>query len=1552
ATFGIDVIELELEGHGRRARDSTIDISRTVGWFTSIYPALFDLHQTHAYSKDSNNLRALAIAKQRRFEQLEAEDAFWRPRHIEMGWADYWNKDELFNRALSVACDYSSSEGLVLSVMYSSVLHRSSTIQRLVNQWRTSLEELILECNANPTLSIVTASDFTSASLTELDFSKLVQDDLPSLNLTLAEIEDIYPCLPVQEGLLFATLQDPAAYMVQLGFTINGQLNVGRFHRAWDQTAHDHSILRTHFLTASGCHADKNLQVITKNFDAHWTIRSWEGCQTDDLCEQFFLQERSSGFSLGRPWIQFGLFRMAPNIHKLLISVHHALLDVTYRDFVGHILELSNNEVEQFWTHQFAGVEEPSILVQAHHHPALLNMQPSDAEFYGSVELALGSNPSVGDILQAVYATSTQAHGFEHCRLTDIHRWSGLGQERPLFNTLLVLENYPENSENPDLPFQMELDSFWDPTDFPLAIIAHTQGNELQFRITYRSLDFSPNFIDYFADHYITALSSLVAVDASSPLTDIQILTVPEREQLLGSWATNPRDTPRALAHDLFKQQCESAPRLTALAYNSRQYTYAQLDTAANRLAHSLALKAPCGSDQIVALIADNCPELVVGQLAIWKTGCAFVILAPDYPLERYQLILEDTKAIAVMGKPSCLSILNGLGRDIPLIPINIAALFADGPTSVYPSPAIDPSHLAAIIYTSGSTGTPKGVMHEHRALANHWQGMGSVTNTNPGAITPTLVTPTFDVSLSEIWTTLSFGGTLLVAQGEYESALSQATRACCTPSLLSSFDPANFPNLRQVIITGEPANQGIVNKWANQVELINWYGPTEVACGSHWTLLQSNSPVIPIGTPLPNATGIILDTQLRPVPIGGIGQLYLGGRGVARGYLNRPELTQEKFILSPFTGERIYQSGDLARWLPNGQIECLGRIDNQVKLRGFRIELGEIESALELYPVVDQACVIVQDENHLVGYIVPPSGRAVSILDSLRSRLPHYMIPSVLVELTELPRTRVGKIDRKALPKHKFCTGYNNHEAAQVNPAEARLIGLIAETLRIDSTDISPSATFFQLGGNSLSAIQLVSRCRRQNLHLALVDISRTNSITHLAEITLTPSDSIEVFAEDNQDTADSESGVVRLTPPQLELFALQLVDPHFFPLSTMFESRVRFTAQQWQTAWNKVVQRHDMLRARFQSLNGEIMTIFAELDDPSSTCFEYLRLDDIRDALTQLNEINHRMNFETGPISQVRVFDARDVQYVYISVHHLVFDYMSVQIVREDLSTFITGQNIESMTLSHKAWADHLWSLAQSIEPGSIIFPSSVAPLPLELPANAMPITNETRERVVDRVDQSATHHLMITVANRFGATPIELILTTLVCAYNRHFGLSKIDIGYVGHGRKDPLGQCDVSRTVGFFACQFPLVFECASNGDLVDTLRSVQAKLSAAVDNGFLYTVAKNLHIFSDDQRGLKKQFDVQPQFGFTYLDDMAARDSSSMNTLLIERPTMLNDLRTSKSRNKYPFVLDFSAWNTTAGLELITNFNSKQFQMDTISGLTLHWKECILELSRI
>ncbi|KAJ1984127.1 hypothetical protein H4R33_004493 [Dimargaris cristalligena] len=1490
-TFGISVIELELEGHGRRPWDSTIDISRTVGWFTSIYPVMFDLNQAPTYLAAGHNLRALALAKQRmrsipdhgfphslqrylkgtlplaspsidrispqalgkssadwnrvtfnysgRFEQLEAQDAFWCPRHIEMGWADYWNKDEVFSRALSVACDYSVDEGLVLSVMYSNELHRASTIQRLVDQWRISLEELIFECKAAPAPSIVTASDFSSARLTEADFAKMVQDDLPTLNLALADIEDIYPCLPVQEGLLFATLQDPAAYMVQLGYTVKGQLNIGRFHWAWDQTAQEHSILRTRFLTASGCNADKNLQVVAKDFNAHWLIR-----------------------------------------------------------------------------------------------------------------MALGSNPSVRDTLQAVYSTSTRAHGFEHCRLTDIHRWSGLSHERLLFNTLLVLENYPENSENPDLPFQLEPDSFWDPTDFPLAVIAHTQGDKLQFRVAYRSLDFTSEFVNSFADHFVAALSTLLTVDAGNPITDTQILPTSERAQLLENWATNPRHTPRALAHDLFEQQCERTPHLTALIHNGQQYTYAQLDMTANRLAHSLALKAPCGSDRIVALIADNCPELIIGQLAIWKTGCAFVILAPDYPAERHQLILEDTHAIAVMGKAPNLSTLNALGLGVSTLPFNITALLADSPTGAYPSPAIDPSHLAAIIYTSGSTGIPKGVMHEHHALANHWQGMASITNITPGTITPTLVTPTFDVSLSEIWTTLSFGGTLLVTQGEYEGALAQATRACCTPSLLSGFDPINFPNLRQVIITGEPANQGIVNKWADSVDLINWYGPTEVACGSHWTRLYSTDSVIPIGTPLPNATGIILDTHMNLVPVGAIGQLYLGGRGLARGYLNRPELTQDKFIHNPSTDERIYQSGDLARWLPNGQIECLGRIDNQVKLRGFRIELGEIESALERHPTVNQACVVIQDENHLIGYVVPPSSQMAAIMDSLRTQLPYYMVPSVLVELVELPLTRVGKVDRKALPRHIFTASSNNHEAVQVSPAEARLIGLVAETLRIDPSGIPPAATFFQVGGNSLSAIQLVSRCRRQNLHLALVDISRSNTIAYLAELISTLPDSIEVLLGNDLGTADSGTGVVRLTPPQLELFALQLADPHYFPLPTVFESRTRFTAQQWQAAWAKVVRRHDMLRACFQSLNGGTAVKITDLADPSPTCFQYHQLNNIYDALAQLNEVNHQINFETGPISQVRVFDINDVQYVYIAVHHLVFDYLSVQIVREDLSAFLSDQTLEPTTLSYKAWADHLWSLAQTTDPSNIALPTSAAPLPLELPVDDMRITNETRERAVGLVDQSVTRQLINTVAKQLGATPVELILTALVCAYNRHFGFSQMDMAYLSHGRKDPRGQCDVSRTVGFFACQFPLVFQCASNGDLVDTLRAVQATLSTGVDNGFLYTVVKNLHSFSNDQIELKQQFDAQPQFGFTYLDDMAVRTSSDLYTLLVERPAMLNDLHTAKSQNKYPFVLDFAAWNTTGGLELITNFNSKQFRMDTISKFIARWKECLLELSRI
>ncbi|RKP38146.1 condensation domain-containing protein [Dimargaris cristalligena] len=354
-------------------------------------------------------------------------------------------------------------------------------------------------------------------------------------------------------------------------------------------------------------------------------------------------------------------------------------------------------------------------------------------------------------------------------------------------------------------------------------------------------------------------------------------------------------------------------------------------------------------------------------------------------------------------------------------------------------------------------------------------------------------------------------------------------------------------------------------------------------------------------------------------------------------------------------------------------------------------------------------------------------------------------------------------------------------------------------------------------------------------------------------------------------------------------------------------------------------------MLRARFRPIDGETMISFGSIDGPSSTCFEYHRLDDIRDALSQLNAINHLINFDKGPISQVRVFDVDDIQYVYISVHHLVFDLLSVQIVREDLTAFLTGQTLDPITHSYSAWADHLYSLAQFIDPCSIDLPLAGIPLAVELSTDGTLITNETREYARECIGQSATRQLMTVVTNQLGAVPVELILSALVCAYHRHFGLTQLSVVYSSHGRKDPQGKLDVSRTVGFFACQFPLVLQNSLDGDLAITLRGIQATLSTGMDSGFLRTVTKNLYCFSDDETELQRQFDAEPQFGFTYVDNIGFHDSPDSTTLLIDRPAMVDELRTTKSQNIYPYLFDFAAWNTTRGLEITTHYNSKQFQ---------------------
>ncbi|KAJ1903540.1 hypothetical protein IWQ60_012568, partial [Tieghemiomyces parasiticus] len=440
------------------------------------------------------------------------------------------------------------------------------------------------------------------------------------------------------------------------------------------------------------------------------------------------------------------------------------------------------------------------------------------------------------------------------------------------------------------------------------------------------------------------------------------------------------------------------------------------------------------------------------------------------------------------------------------------------------------------------------------------------------------MLAPTFDVSVSEIWTTLTSGGTVAIARpGHYQPALALATRAGFTPSLLALFEPADYPNLASVLVIGEACPASLVDKWAPYAEFINLYGPTEVTIATHHAKLQAGDPVA-IGRPMPNAVGLVLDDHLRPVPFGVTGHLYLGGKGLARGYLNRPDLTVERFITWPATGERLYQSGDLARWLPDGQLECLGRIDHQVKVRGFRVELGEVEAALESHPAVNQACVLVQGA-HLVGYLVTGGPHThQSILDHVRAGVPHYMVPSALVSVAQFPRNRAGKIDRKGLPPYDFSSSAHDHGAQSPwSPEEGKLSAIVATCLRLSLASVSLDATFYQLGGNSLSALQVVAQCQRHGLALHLADLNRRTTLRQVARLVTV------VDAAGPAAAAQEQLGAVRLTPAQLELLSSSPASLNQMVVPGLVKSRLVFPEAAWRQAVERLVQHHPMLQAVF---------------------------------------------------------------------------------------------------------------------------------------------------------------------------------------------------------------------------------------------------------------------------------------------------------------------------------------------------------------------------------
>lgn len=652
-----------------------------------------------------------------------------------------------------------------------------------------------------------------------------------------------------------------------------------------------------------------------------------------------------------------------------------------------------------------------------------------------------------------------------------------------------------------------------------LAIMVCKWGHATSLTVRYDSKLFEPGSIERLAANFLVLLDSA----STSPDTSVSVLpmlTEAERQQLVVKWNDTAVNYPRNIPlHKFIEKQVERSPEAIAVVCGSKHITYRQLNNRANQLANRLQ-KLGAGPDVLVAICAERSLEMVIALLGTLKAGGAYVPFDPDYPRQRLLTMLQDCRSPVVLTQSHLL-------ERLPDSDARIICLDRDWPDDEGTSNLsveVTGKNLAYCIYTSGSTGQPKGVLNIHEAIVNRLLWVQDKYPLRTGDRYLQKTPYSFDVSVQEFFWPLMTGATLVMARpgGHKDPAYlvnliqeQQITALHFVPSMLAVFLEAEglerCPSVRQVFTSGEALSFELQSRFFERfhVKLNNLYGPTEAAVDvTYWDCgTETGKSIVPIGRPVANTQIYILDRHLQPVPIGVAGELHIGGVQLARGYLNRPELTAEKFIRDPFSGDpgaRIYKTGDLARFLPDGEIEYLGRIDHQIKLRGFRIELGEIEAVLTECTGVCQAAVIVREDvpgnQTLVAYLAPASGQEIS-LESVRAhlteKLPEFMVPPCFVILKELPVTTSGKVDRRALPKPERDASREIISAR--NELESALLPLFRKILGTPSVGVTDD--FFELGGHSLNAALLLSEIRKiTGRTIPLSVMLRASSVESLA--------------------------------------------------------------------------------------------------------------------------------------------------------------------------------------------------------------------------------------------------------------------------------------------------------------------------------------------------------------------------------------------------------------------------------------------------------------------
>jgi amino acid adenylation domain-containing protein/non-ribosomal peptide synthase protein (TIGR01720 family) len=1235
---GARTLRIALEGHGRDTFDDSVDLSQTVGWFTTIHPlgiAADGDTTADAIVAAKESLRAIprngigyGILRHLAGDtEFAARAAACEPALLfnYLGqFDDAGTADARFTLATeSVGATISARRPRAYPLTLTGVVNggvlrfnltsdrsrvASDALKDIAERIGTALRDVVAHCLV-PGVGRRTPSDFP---LAHLDAPRLaaLHDEFPGMT-------QLYPATPMQQGMLFHSWIDRASYLTQTIPVLVGTLDTRKFREAWQRVIERHAVFRTAFVPDG----ERLLQVVLDAVELPWHEEDWSALTADEQTARFEAYRKADtvrGFEFKpAPLMRVAVFHLGRGRTQLLWTLHHALTDgwssplvykevmVAYQAAVANVLApladapvyqryiewLCRRDVESaraHWRGVLAGIRAPTalplddggprdsghaevaqylapeataalvalarrhrttvntlvqlawaILLERHSGEAdvvfgaTISGRPPDVAGIESmvglfintipVRVGLGARHDVGELVAELHENFQRSNEQGFLALPDIQRQSQLPATSFLFDSILVFENYPLDAATEaaglDLDLRIESAHKEVHTNYRLTVVA-ALFEKLELRINYDLAAYGRGA----AERVLAQLCHILGQFASGvdDVRAIDLVDASARAQL-DAWNATAMDYPAdACVHELVEHWADTAPDRVAVEFGDASLTYAELDARANRVAQCLTAHGTKPGD-VVAVCLPRSLDMLVGLVGVLKAGAAYVPLDPAYPVERLDYMLNDSRAAVVVTD-------NVAADALPVTYASLVMLDDEAMLAKYPATRATPRErgltaqdLAYVIYTSGSTGEPKGVLLRHGGAVNLAQNQRRLFDVDAGSRVLQFASLSFDAATWDWLMALANGATLCICSDEQRASPPELgrhlrdagiTHATLPPALLPYMDAdLGYPALRALIVAGEACEEGSAWQWASRVPLYNAYGPTEATVCASVARVRAGAPIT-IGSALANVELHVLDAALRVLPVGAVGELYIGGAGLAQGYLGRAELTDAAFVADPRdASRRLYRSGDLVYRRADGELVFVGRRDNQVKIRGFRIELGEIEAALLRLPSapVREAAVVALDDRgdkRLAAYVVPREDDADHdrLVDTLRSgladMLPRHCLPSGYVVLDKLPLTQSGKIDRQALPDAPEMES----TAAIVPPATATercLVAIWSRLLSVPAERIGTQASFFELGGHSLSMIQMQAAIRAElGVEISATTLFEKSTLARLAEL------------------------------------------------------------------------------------------------------------------------------------------------------------------------------------------------------------------------------------------------------------------------------------------------------------------------------------------------------------------------------------------------------------------------------------------------------------------